>query len=56
MVDDLEAEHARLIGLGHEPGAIKAFNREDELFAKFFFITDPDGYKIEVIQRHGRYQ
>ena len=56
VVDDLEAEHARLTGLGHEPGAIKEFMREGELFAKFFFITDPDGYKIEVIQRHGRYQ
>ena len=24
--------------------------------AKFFFILDPDGYKIEVLQRFGRYQ
>ena len=20
------------------------------------FVEDPDGYKIEVVQRHGRYQ
>ncbi len=56
VVDNLDAEHARLTGLGHMPGDIKEFNREGSLFAKFFFITDPDGYKIEVIQRHGRYQ
>jgi lactoylglutathione lyase len=24
--------------------------------ARFFFVQDPDGYKIEVLQRHGRYQ
>jgi lactoylglutathione lyase len=23
--------------------------------ARFFFVQDPDGYKIEVLQRHGRY-
>ena len=56
VVDDLETDHARLTGLGHGPGAIKEFNREGALFAKFFFITDPDGYKIEVIQKHGRYR
>ena len=25
------------------------------LMAKFFFVQDPDGYKIEILQRHGRY-
>jgi len=24
--------------------------------ARFFFVQDPDGYKIEVLQRHGRYR
>ena len=24
--------------------------------AKFFFVQDPDGYRIEVLQRHGRYR
>lgn len=56
VVENLEAEHARISKLGLTPGDIKEFNREGVLFAKFFFITDPDGYKIEVIQRHGRYQ
>ena len=25
-------------------------------FARFFFIEDPDGYKIEVLQRSGRFR
>jgi len=56
VVDDLEAEHQRLEGLGLNPNPIKEFMREGALLAKFFFVQDPDGYKIEVIQRHGRYQ
>ena len=55
-VDDLEAEHARLTGLGLSPDPIKEFHREGRLMAKFFFVQDPDGYKIEVLQKHGRYR
>ena len=29
--------------------------RRDAVLARFFFATDPDGYKIEVIQRGGRF-
>ena len=25
------------------------------LIARYFFIQDPDGYKIEVLERHGHY-
>ena len=56
VVDDLDAEHARLIQAGFVPGDIKEFYREGSLLARFFFITDPDGYKIEVLQKHGRYR
>jgi lactoylglutathione lyase len=55
-VDDLDAEHARFTTLGLNPNPIKEFFREGSLLAKFFFVTDPDGYKIEVLQRHGRYK
>jgi lactoylglutathione lyase len=55
-VDDLEAEHARMTAIGLDPTPIKPFFREEELMARFFFVTDPDGYKIEVLQRHGRYR
>nr|WP_306766327.1 VOC family protein [Shinella pollutisoli] len=55
-VGDLDAEHARISGLGFTPGKIVEFNRDGGLLARFFFITDPDGYKIEVLQRHGRFK
>ena len=55
-VDDLDAEHQRLQEVGLEPLDIKEFHRDGALMARFFFLQDPDGYKIEVLQRHGRYQ
>jgi lactoylglutathione lyase len=55
-VEDLEAEHARLVAAGLSPTPIKEFHREGALLARFFFIQDPDGYKIEVLQKHGRYR
>ncbi len=54
-VEDVDAEHARMSGAGIEPTPVKEFHREGALMAKFFFVQDPDGYKIEVLQRHGRY-
>jgi lactoylglutathione lyase len=55
-VDDLDAEHARFETAGLNPRKIVEFNREGVLLARFFFVEDPDGYKIEVLQRHGRYR
>jgi lactoylglutathione lyase len=55
-VDDLDGEHRRMTGLGVEATPIKEFNRDGAPFARFFFIKDPDGYKIEVLQRLGRYR
>lgn len=55
-VTDLDAEHKRLTDLGLNPNKIVEFNRDGALFARFFFITDPDGYKIEVLQRYGRFK
>ncbi len=54
-VDDLDAEHARFAAAGLEPAGIKEFFRDGSLMARFFFVQDPDGYKIEMLQRHGRY-
>ncbi|GAB4071444.1 VOC family protein [Ancylobacter sonchi] len=56
VVDDLDAEHARFESLGLKPNPVKEFFRDGALLAKFFFVTDPDGYKIEVLQKHGRYR
>ena len=55
-VEDLKAEHARIKDLGLNPNDIVEFHRDGELMARFFFVQDPDGYKIEVLERHGRYQ
>ena len=55
-VDDIEAEHARFTQLGFDPAPVKSMDHEGELLATFFFVTDPDGYKIEVLKRQGRYQ
>jgi lactoylglutathione lyase len=55
-VDDLDAEHARFRDAGLQPNDIKEFHRDGGLMARFFFVQDPDGYKIEVLQRHGRYR
>jgi lactoylglutathione lyase len=41
--------------LGLEARDIVEFKRDGSLMARFFFMQDPDGYKIEVLQRHGRY-
>jgi lactoylglutathione lyase len=55
-VDDLDAEHQRFTDAGLTPNPIKEFHRDGGLMARFFFVQDPDGYKIEVLQRHGRYR
>lgn len=55
-VEELEVDHAKLTELGYAPADIKEFHRDGQLLAKFFFVLDPDGYKIEFLQRHGRYQ
>ena len=55
VVDDLDAEHARFTRDGLPATDIKELKHEDRALARFFFATDPDGYKIEVIQRGGRF-
>ena len=54
-VEDLDAEHARLAAVGIEPGPIRDMQHQGKPMARFFFITDPDGYRTEVLQRRGRY-
>lgn len=54
-VDDLDAEHARFVDAGLAPRNIMEFKPGGALLARFFFVQDPDGYQIEVIQKAGRY-
>lgn len=55
VVDDVGAEHARFESAGLNPRKIVEFAPDGEVIAKFFFVADPDGYEIEVLQRGGRY-
>jgi lactoylglutathione lyase len=54
-VDDADAEHARLTDAGLAPRKLVDFAPAGTVIARFFFIADPDGYQIEVLQRGGRY-
>lgn len=54
-VDSVKAEHERMQAAGLSPGAVKDFKHDGKTLARFFFISDPDGYKIEVIERGGRF-
>ncbi len=55
-VEDLDAEHARLTAEGLAPRKLVDFAPGGEVIARFFFIADPDGYQIEVLQRGHRYK
>lgn len=54
-VEDLAADHARLTAAGLAPRKMVDFAPGGTVIARFFFIADPDGYQIEVLQRGGRY-
>ena len=56
VVDDLDAEHARFAAAGLSPEDVKEFAPDGNRLARFFFVEDPDGYRIEVLERHGHYQ
>ncbi len=54
-VDDLDAARAEMEAAGGAPGPVRELQRDGALLGRFFFIKDPDGYSIEVLQRHGRF-
>jgi lactoylglutathione lyase len=54
VVDDARLNGSRL-WVGHDPDDVKEFKDDGALIARFFFVTDPDGYKIEVLEKHGQY-
>ncbi len=56
VADDLEGERARMTDAGLTPKDIKEMTHEGKPFGRFFFIEDPDGYKIEVLQKGGRFK
>jgi lactoylglutathione lyase len=56
VVDDIDAEHARFVREGLAPNPVKEMRHDGAVLAKFFFVADPDGYRIEVLQKQGRYR
>ncbi|MEM6374828.1 MAG: VOC family protein [Pseudomonadota bacterium] len=55
-VEDLDAEHARFEAQGLNPRKLVEFAPSGELVGRFFFVADPDGYQIEVLERSGRFK
>jgi lactoylglutathione lyase len=55
-VDDLESEHARFEKLGLSPRNLVEMKHDEKLLARIFFVSDPDGYQIEVIEGGGRFR
>ncbi|MDB5652663.1 MAG: lactoylglutathione lyase [Tardiphaga sp.] len=55
VVDDVDAEHARFEAEKLAPGPLRDFKHDGSTLARFFFVSDPDGYKIEVIEKGGRF-
>jgi lactoylglutathione lyase len=53
-VEDIAAHRADMQRLGYAPGDIKSLAAPNGS-ARFYFVTDPDGYKVEVLERSGHY-
>jgi lactoylglutathione lyase len=41
---------------GLSPGPVRQLDHNGRRLALFFFLQDPDGYKIEIIERGGRFR
>ena len=54
-VEDAESERQRFEEAGFEPRRLVELEKDGQVLGKFFFVQDPDGYQIEVLQRAGRY-
>lgn len=55
-VSDLKTEHARFEAEGLNPRKLVEFAPAGQVIARFFFVADPDGYQIEVLERGGRFK
>ncbi|WP_175783261.1 VOC family protein [Burkholderia anthina] len=53
--DDLNSLRQTLETLGSHPTEIKSLSVDGNMVARFFFVSDPDGYKIEILEKAGHY-
>ncbi len=55
-VENLAAAHEKIAATGAACTPVRELALNGKTVGKFFFVTDPDGYKIEVLQRAGRFK
>jgi lactoylglutathione lyase len=55
VVSDAAACHRALSAIGAETRPIKEMVYDGRLFARYFHAFDPDGYRVEVLERTGRW-
>lgn len=55
-VENIDKHYQIVSEFGLDPTPVKEFFHNNERLAKFFFLQDPDGYKIEFIERDGRFE
>lgn len=54
-VGDLAAAHARVSALGLDCGAITDYRANGKLQTRYFYLYDPEGNEIEILEAMGRY-
>ena len=52
----LDSARDQLAAAGYSPKDIKQMTHDGKPFGRFFFIEDPDGYKIEVLEKGSRFK
>ena len=55
VVPDVDAARATAVASGMVATECRDLQHDGITLARFFFLTDPDGYKIEVIRKGGRF-
>jgi lactoylglutathione lyase len=55
-VSDPAKAHEKCTRLGLDPTPVKELLVDGQVAVRFFFVTDPDGYMVEVVHRQGRYR
>lgn len=54
-VPDVAAEHARIRALGISCSEVSDYHAHGRLQTRFFYIHDPEGNEVEILEAMGRY-
>lgn len=54
-VTDVDREHERLAALGIDCGPVTDYVANGRLQTRFFYLYDPEGNEIEILEAMGRY-